>query len=104
MKKVVIIISCIVFFGCTTVSILKPTENEIVSRRKEMPGLNLEEVQKGFKIYKFNCSGCHYLHKPTDYTIEGWEKILPEMIGRAKINSENDQRLIKKYLFLKSRK
>jgi hypothetical protein len=43
------------------------------------------------------------LHKPTDYTISDWEKILPEMMGRAKITSEKEQRLIKNYLFAKSK-
>jgi hypothetical protein len=43
------------------------------------------------------------LHKPNDYTIGGWEKILPEMLGRAKITSEKERQLIKDYLFAKSK-
>ena len=103
MKKTLFIITCIIFFGCATVSNLKPNEKELVIMQQKVPGISLEEAQKGFKVYKFNCAGCHYLPKPDLYTISNWEKILPEMISRAKITSENEMQLITKYLFAKSK-
>jgi len=54
-------------------------------------------------LYKYNCAGCHNLHRPADYTITGWEKVLPEMLSRAKITSEADAKLIRDYLFAKSK-
>ena len=71
--------------------------------QQKSPGISLEEAQKGFKLYKFNCAGCHYLPKPGTYAVSGWEKILPEMLGRAKISSETDANLIRNYLFAKSK-
>jgi hypothetical protein len=103
MKKIVVIITCIGFIGCVTVSNLKPAESELTIMQQKVPGLSLENAQKGFKLYKFNCAGCHYLHKPNDYTISGWEKILPEMLGKAKITSEKDAQPLKNYLFAKSK-
>jgi len=103
MNKILIIITCIAFIGCVTVSTLKPADSDITVMQQRVPGITIEEAQQGFKLYKFNCSGCHYLHKPNDYTINGWEKVLPEMLSRAKITSEKEQQLIKNYLFAKSK-
>ncbi len=103
MKKILFILLVITFIGCATVSTLQPKETDLTVMRQKVPGISLEEAQQGFKLYKFNCAGCHYLHKPNDYTTTGWEKILPEMLGKAKITSEKDARLIKNYLFAKSK-
>ena len=98
MKKILILIISFIFFGCAAVYNLKPSESNIAIMQQKVPGINVEEAQQGFKLYKFNCSGCHYLHKPDDYTISGWEKVLPEMLQRAKITSEKDIQLLKNYL------
>jgi len=102
-KKSISILSAVALIGCATVSTLQPKETELPSLQQKVPGISLEEAQQGFKLYKFNCSGCHYLHKPNEYTITGWEKVLPEMLGRAKITSEKERKLIKNYLFTKSK-
>jgi hypothetical protein len=103
MKKGLIIIVSVIFIGCATVSTLRPTENNLAIMRQKVPDISLEAAQKGFKLYKYNCAGCHNLHKPDAYTISGWEKVLPEMLGRAKITSETDAKLIRDYLFAKSK-
>ena len=104
MKKIILIaITAVLIIGCATVSNLQPKENELALMRKKVPGISLAEAQKGFKLYKFNCAGCHYLHKPDSYTINGWENVLKEMLDRAKITSEKDKLLIKNYLFVKSK-
>ena len=71
--------------------------------QRKVPGISLEQAQRGFKLYKFNCAGCHNLHKPDEYTTAGWQKVLPEMLGKAKITSDNDAQLIRNYLFAKSK-
>ena len=103
MKKIVFILLTIILVGCATVSSLQPKETDLAVMQQKVPGINLEEAQKGFKLYKFNCAGCHYLHKPNDYSISGWQKVLPEMLGRAKITSEKEAQLIRNYLFAKSK-
>lgn len=103
MKKAIIILISIVLISCATVSPLRPTETNLPVMQQKVPGINLAEAQKGFKLYKFNCAGCHNLPRPDTYTINRWEKILPEMLGRAKITSETDTKLIRDYLFAKSK-
>jgi cytochrome c1 len=103
MKKTIIFLISIVLISCATVSTLRPTETNLAMMQQKVPGINLAEAQKGFKLYKFNCAGCHNLPKPDVYTVSRWEKILPEMLSRAKITSEAEAKLIKDYLFAKSK-
>jgi uncharacterized protein YceK len=104
MKKTLTIWISILLAGCATVSTtLRPRNTDLATMQQKAPGISLEEAEKGFKLYKFDCAGCHYLHKPGAYTISQWEKILPVMLGRAKITSETDATRIKNYLFAKSK-
>ena len=103
MRNTFAILIVILLAGCATVSTLRPTATDLAMMQQKAPGISLEEAEKGFKLYKYNCAGCHYLHKPGAYTISGWEKVLPEMLGRAKISSESDAKLIRNYLFAKSK-
>ena len=103
MKKAIIILISIMLISCASVSTLRPTATNLAMMQQKAPGISLEEAQKGFKLYKFNCAGCHYLPKPDVYTISRWEKILPVMLSRAKITSETEAKLIKDYLFAKSK-
>ncbi len=103
MKKVLLILNCIISIGCATVSNLKPNEKQLPIMQRKVPGISLEEARQGFKLYKFNCAGCHNLHKPDAYSISGWEKVLPEMLGKAKLSSEKDIQALKNYLFAKSK-
>ena len=103
MKKSFTVVITILLAGCATVSTLRPRNTDLANMQQKAPGISLEEAEKGFKLYKYNCAGCHNLHKPDDYTISGWEKVLPEMLVRAKINSEKDAKLIRDYLFSKSK-
>lgn len=103
MKTIITIIAVLFFVGCATVTPLQPKETDIQHMQEKVPGLTLEDAQRGFKLYKYNCAGCHNLHKPTEFTPEGWKKILPEMLGKAKISSEKDRELLKNYLLAKSK-
>ncbi len=103
MNKIAPILISIVIVGCATVSTLRPRDTDLAIMQQKAPGISLEAAQKGFRLYKYNCAGCHNLHKPNAYTISGWEKVLPEMLGRAKITSEADAKLIRDYLFAKSK-
>jgi cytochrome c5 len=104
MRKILfIVIAAALAIGCATVSNIQPKETDLAAMQQKVPGISLEEAHQGFKIYKFNCGGCHNLHKPTDYTISGWQKVLPEMLGRAKITSEKEAELLMNYLFAKSK-
>ena len=56
-----------------------------------------EELEIGKKIFIKRCSGCHLLHMPSQYSKEKWEKILPKMFVKAKVDTFQ-QRLIRNFI------
>ncbi|NCO55934.1 MAG: hypothetical protein GW876_11135, partial [Bacteroidetes bacterium] len=50
-----------------------------------------------------NCSSCHNLHLPQQYTKQNWDTILIKMKLKANID-DSKLNLIKNYLLVKSKK
>ena len=69
MKKTWTILISILLAGCATISTLRPRDTDLAMMQQKVPGINLAEAEKGFKLYKFNCAGCHNLPKPDVYSI-----------------------------------
>ena len=103
MKNYSIIILLIIIAGCAVSNKLQPGTKEISSMQQKVPGISLEKAMQGYVLYKTNCSSCHSLYIPDQFTISQWEKILPVMFERAKISSLQDRQLINDYLFSKSK-
>lgn len=57
-----------------------------------------EDLDKGMLIFKSSCKQCHKLKMPETQTIHQWEKILPKMIKKAKLN-DADAHLVGAYVF-----
>jgi cytochrome c5 len=47
---------------------------------KEFPGLTLDELVEGKKLYENNCNLCHALKKPTAEPASEWRKVVPPMV------------------------
>jgi hypothetical protein len=50
------------------------------------PGLKLEDLQNGRKLYVQNCGACHALHLPSAYGNERWDRVMVRMQVKAKID------------------
>ena len=46
------------------------------------------QIAEGKVIYTGSCQKCHQLYQPTDFSIKKWDKILPEMCGKAELTAE----------------
>lgn len=98
MKK--ILVTCIVLFAVIACApkILVPTASHESEAKKKIPDITLAQMQKGHEIYIARCGTCHKLIKPTEYSDQKWEKILPVMSKKAKlIQTEYD--LVHRYVF-----
>jgi len=87
-KSLAVLILVTVAVACGTTGITwKPVPGD--EARISSPGatVTLEDLQHGYKVYVTNCSGCHYLHIPTTRSREEWEALLPEMLGKAQLDS-----------------
>lgn len=69
----------------------------------EQSGISLDSLKTGRILYINNCSSCHNLHLPQQYTKQNWDTILVKMKVKAKID-DNKLNLIKNYLLVKSKK
>ena len=80
MKKTVTIFCVIIFAACAATAKFAPTAEELPAMEAKVPGLTYDEAMQGYKLYAGNCSKCHRLHNPKEYTAVQWNKILPEML------------------------
>lgn len=88
MKKTAIIILVVVLQSCSS-QLYIPVSNA--------GEIEIENLQKGRKLYANNCASCHQLFLPRKYDNSKWQKNLDEMQVRSKI-SDDQKKLIFDYL------
>ena len=79
---------------------LKTTGNNAANASANPNLLAIADLHQGYKLFVMNCSGCHSLYEPTSRSRDYWEHVLPEMLGKAKLDSVEGA-LIKNYIFSK---
>jgi hypothetical protein len=86
MKKTLILIS----IGVTVLA-CSPKTGEITKAESAPIIFPSSELANGFEMYKANCGNCHKLKKEMNYSKEEWNKILPRMAKKAKLNASQEQ-------------
>ena len=56
-----------------------------------------KDVDRGYTLYVANCSGCHSLYHPSEYSDSAWAVVFPEMREKAKL-SNGDADLVLAYI------
>ncbi|MBX9852227.1 MAG: cytochrome c [Cytophagaceae bacterium] len=98
MKKLLTIFSILFFVvACTKVVMPVATENDAKRASEKWPNTTLADLTQGKSLYEQHCAGCHKLYKPDSHNEAQWNKIVPPMANKAKIDSEKEN-LILKYL------
>jgi cytochrome c5 len=104
MRVKYIFIAAVLFIAaCSTTQHLRPEEADLAVAQQRIPGITISELQSGYKIYATNCSGCHRLHSPREYTAEKWKPILSEMFAKAKMTDDKQKELVANYLVAKAK-
>lgn len=103
MKKIFVLLSLSVFAACAATLKFAPSADELPALQAKAPGITYDDAIQGYKLYTANCSNCHRLHNPKEYSIMQWNKILPVMFEKAKIMNNERQQLIKNFLIAKSK-
>ena len=101
--QLIIGIICLVGVACGTTARLFPDEKNLLVYQNKVPGITYEQMKQGASLYTKTCGGCHKLHEPSEYTVEGWSKNLREMFPKAHVEKEDQQTLIRNYLFALSK-
>lgn len=47
------------------------------------------QIAEGKLIFEAKCGKCHELKQPGEFTVASWEKILPPMSQKAKLNADD---------------
>jgi cytochrome c5 len=83
----------------------KPPEvnTELQHAQAKVPGITMERLTSGGKVYAQDCARCHSLKEPSNYTMEQWDPILKSMYKKAKLTDENEKTLIRDYVMAKSK-
>jgi len=101
--KSLLIVLLFIITGCTAIRLTQPAEKDLEVMQQKVPSITYQEVVAGYNIYRTKCNGCHGLYKPAKYTPQQWERLLPEMMTRAKIYDESQKKLLMNFLFANSR-
>ncbi len=63
-----------------------PTRDGLLRIQALQPSLTLKDLEIGRRLYAANCASCHRLHLPSELTPMAWEKIVPRMQEKAKLD------------------
>ena len=52
------------------------------------------EESEGMTLYNTNCNKCHELKTISDYSMERWTKIVPNMASQAKLDATQESKIV----------
>src|SRR6185295_3950795 len=81
-----ILLAGLLSFSCATLP--QPLMEDAARASVQWPGLKLEDLQNGRKLYVGNCGACHALYLPSEYGNDRWDKIMMKMQFKAKIDDK----------------
>lgn len=99
-SNVIYLSLALVVSACGT-TLLIPNETDVARVSDKFSGYTLSELSEGKTLYEENCKKCHGLKKPNKYTEEQWNKIVPVMAKKAKIDAQQEES-IRRYVITMS--
>jgi len=105
MKKLLLLSAILLVAACNTVknnakapvASTGPTMADVTRGAQKYPGLTLANLNDGKTAFESSCEKCHGLDRSTSATPETLENVMPEMAGKAHIDTKTSE-LILKYL------
>jgi len=98
MKKIyTVLCASVLFIACASYKPLAPGAADATRAAEKFPGTTLADLEQGKSIFEQNCNKCHSLKKPFTKDEETIKSVLPKMAKRAKIDSRQED-LVLKYL------
>jgi cytochrome c5 len=95
MKKVFFALSTLaIIVACTpkTAEVVTETTTEtteaVVMRKPSV------EESEGMTLYNAHCGKCHEFKTISDYSMERWNKIVPNMSGKAKLDDTQESKIM----------
>lgn len=96
-------------FAFTTVRLQKQqvkdiqlTDADAEWANKKWTGTTIQDLKSGQEVFNKNCDRCHKLKNPKKFNEEDWQKILPRMGKKAKLE-KNQEELVLKFVITAGR-
>ena len=106
MKKIIVIISLIIFSACASKKLSTSKEND-KPKEKETAAVvaaTPEEINAGKANYGQYCGTCHKLYDIESESESEWRKIIPRMSKKANIDSKTEETILKYVVAIKQTK
>ncbi|MEO9257109.1 MAG: hypothetical protein ABI207_01935 [Crocinitomicaceae bacterium] len=94
MKKIALYISVGFVIAACSPSFIIPTQADADRVQTQFPGATVASLAEGKTLMENNCAKCHHLMKPKSQTEEQWNHIVPIMAKKAKLNSEDEAKVL----------
>lgn len=95
MRKKLVVLFVIVIAACGPVKLLVPSQADADRGAQKFPGYSLNELNEGKSIYESHCNKCHRYKAPETRDEPKWDKVIPVMAKRAKLDSTQESQVLK---------
>lgn len=109
MKKISLLSFIVILSACSAkISTASATAGKLTAADAErgaqkFPGYTLIQLEEGKRLNDEHCGRCHRLHTPVSHAEAAWQKIVPRMAKKARLDEQSGE-LILKYLVTMSGK
>ncbi|MBL7923357.1 MAG: hypothetical protein JNL88_04075 [Bacteroidia bacterium] len=80
MKKITCLLLVVFLAACSAK--MNPTQKDVDRVSSRYEGYTLEMLLEGKQLYEANCTLCHKLKSPKDYSEEKLNKVVPAMVKK----------------------
>ncbi|HVM90071.1 MAG TPA: hypothetical protein VMT76_17925 [Puia sp.] len=101
MKKHSAIAFLVFLSACASAKLITPGQADADRGEQKFPGYTFNELNQGKAIYEANCNKCHRYKAPQTKSEKKWNKVIPKMAKKAKLDSAQQQ-LVLKYVITMS--
>ncbi len=84
--------------GCTNNGLV-PSEKKIEAIKNQGFSFSADSLKEGYRLYVHKCGNCHFLYRPSKFTVEKWDSVMPVMSGKAMI-AQKEKQLILNYILI----
>ena len=95
MKKSLFIFFIVFATACTATKLITPSQADADRGSQKFQGYTLSQLDQGKAIYESHCNKCHRYKVPQSRDETKWDKVIPEMAKKAKLNSSEEDLVLK---------
>jgi hypothetical protein len=89
-----IVVGAGILVACASTPFPHPNQGHVAAAQKQRAGITLQDLEQGRKLYLSRCGGCHQLIEPNSVAASKWPDEVAEMQERAKLETQQVDRIV----------